>query len=643
MVDPNYIIDKIFSIEENYPFLQERLKEYINLLIKLCNATYGAIFLWEELSQKMKISCWAGVNSSTIETIDKEFAAKSFESLVQETLEKKKPIIREKSFDKIKLDAKKNTNQQILAIMSLPLVINTGLLGILQVGKNASWSPGGADAKRIHYISRFITQSIYQEELKKEIKRTKSYLANLLSSSPSNIITTDSHGYFTYISSSTEELFGFKPHELLGRPVKDFYVGGEAQAQRIMDLLKKNETIKNYEVQVYKRDGTKVYIKLSASLIRDENGNIIGTIGICDDISEQKKLMQEMRGQAQYLANIMADSADAIVSIDNNNIIKSWNKGAEEIFGYTSQEMVGHSFHKMVPKELLDRDELDKIRQEVYEKGFIRNYETHRIRKDGRKIFVNITRTAIKDEAGNIIGSSAIIRDITKMRELQRQLIHTEKLATIGRLSAALAHEIKNPLAGISGAVQVIGENMPEGDSQQEIIKEILRQTKRLDNTINHLLLYSKPRPLNKVYYNIHTLLDQVIMVLQQEPQMGKVEIVRCYDEAFTKALIDPQQMEQVFMNIIINSLQAMPRGGKLTITTEQQRNKQLISFADTGVGIAAGMVLDIFEPFYTTKHRGTGLGLNISYNIVKSHNGTIKVKSELGKGSIFTIVLPRE
>jgi signal transduction histidine kinase len=96
-------------------------------------------------------------------------------------------------------------------------------------------------------------------------------------------------------------------------------------------------------------------------------------------------------------------------------------------------------------------------------------------------------------------------------------------------------------------------------------------------------------------------------------------------------------------MNIIINSLQAMPRGGKLTITTDQQRNKQLISFADTGVGIAAGMVLDIFEPFYTTKHRGTGLGLNISYNIVKSHGGTIKVKSELGKGAIFTIVLPRE
>jgi PAS domain S-box-containing protein len=643
MVNSNYIIDKIFSIEENYPILHERLKEYINLLIKLCNATYGAIFLWEELSQKMKISCWAGTDSSTIETIDREYAARSFESLIQETLEKKKPIIREKAFDKIKLDAKINTNQQILTIMSLPLIINTSLLGILQVGKNASWSPGETDAKNIHYISRFMTQSIYQEELTKEIKRTKNYLANLLSSSPSNIITTDSHGYFTYISSSTEELFGFKPQELLGRPVKDFYVRGKAQAQRIMDLLKKNEIIKNYEVQVFKSDGTKVYIKLSASLIRDENGNIIGTIGICDDISEQKKLMQEMRGQAQYLANIMADSADAIVSIDNNNIIKSWNKGAEEIFGYTSQEMVGHSFHKMVPKELLDKDELDKIRQEVYEKGFIRNYETYRIRKDGRKIFVNITRTAIKDETGNVIGSSAIIRDITKMKELQRQLIHSEKLATIGRLSAALAHEIKNPLAGISGAVQVIGENLPEGDSRQEIIKEILRQTKWLDNTINHLLLYSKPRPLNKVYYNIHTLLDQVIMVLQQEPQMAKVEIVRCYDEAFTKALIDPQQMEQVFMNIIINSLQAMPRGGNLTITTEQQRNKQLISFADTGVGIAAGMVLDIFEPFYTTKHRGTGLGLNISYNIVKSHNGTIKVKSELGKGSIFTIVLPRE
>jgi PAS domain S-box-containing protein len=643
IIKSDYILDKIFTIEENYLFLKDRLKEYVNLLIKICNATYGAIFLREELSQKMKMCCSSGIESSIVEAINSEYAGRGFESLLEETLEKKKPIIREKKSNKLKLNMGKKESCQIMSVMSLPLIINNNLLGILQIGKNATWHPGETDAKNMHHISRFITQSIYREELEKEIKRTKSYLANLLSSSPSNIITTDIHGHFTYISSSTEELFGYKPFELIGRPVKNFYVGGEAQAQLIMDLLKKNEIIKNYEVQVYKSDGTKVYIKLSASLIKDEKGNIIGTIGICDDISEHKKLIRVMRDQTQHLANIMADSADAIVSIDNDNIIKSWNKGAEEIFGYTSQEMVGHSFHKMVPKELLDKDELDKIRQEVYEKGFIRNYETYRIRKDGRKIFVNITRTAIKDENGNIIGSSAIIRDITKMRELQRQLIHSEKLATIGRLSAALAHEIKNPLAGISGAIQVIGENIPEKDSRQEIIKEILRQTKRLDNTINHLLLYSKPRPLNKVYYNIHTLLDQVIIVLQQEPQMEKVEIVRCYDKEFTKAFIDPQQMEQVFMNIIINSLQAMPRGGKLTITTDQQRNKQLISFADTGVGIAAGMVLDIFEPFYTTKHRGTGLGLNISYNIVKSHGGTIKVKSELGKGAIFTIVLPRE
>lgn len=640
--ETEHLLDKIFAIERYHSSLKERLKKYLNLLMKQAKAQLGAIYLWEESSQRIRLSSYKGVDYKAIKAINKAYAHNGFRSLAQRTADKKKPIIIEDLFIAgNKAFRKKIELANIKSLISLPLIVDGHLLGIIQIGKDHTWTYNNKDTRSIYILSRAISQSIYRDELEKEVKRTKKYLAKLLSSSPSSIITTNQHGRITYISASSEETFGYQASEFLSKYAKDFYVGGEAQAKMIMQLLKEKDSIKNYEVQFYKNDGSKLYARLSAALIKDDKGKIIGTIGICDDISEHKKLVKKMRGQAQYLANIMADSADAIVSIDNDNIIKSWNKGAEQIFGYTSQEMIGHSFDRIVPKELMDKQELEKIKQEVYEKGFIRDYETYRIRKDGRKIFVNITRTAIKDEKGDILGSSAIIRDITKMKELQRKLIYSEKLVAIGRLAAALAHEVKNPLAGISGAVQIIGETLPKKDSRQEIIKEILRQTKRLDNTINHLLLYSKPRPLNKVYYNIHNLLDKVLIVLQQEPQMQKVKIVRCYDEKFTKAYIDPQQMEQVFINLIINSLQAMPRGGKLTITTSQQKNKQLISLADTGVGIPAGMVIDIFKPFYTTKHRGTGLGLNISYNIVKSHGGTLKVKSELGKGSVFTIVLP--
>ena len=642
-IEVEHLIDKIFIIEIQYPALKDRLKEYLNLLMGLAQADAGAIFLWEEFSQKMRLSYYKGINYNAIKALNRASPQDGGQGLAQKTANEKKPIIIEDLFQILNKPFSRAIEQsKIKSIMSLPLMMNSHLLGILQIGKTERCYSWEKETKSIYSLCRAITQTIYRDKLEKQVKRTKEYLGNLLSSSPSSIITTDQHGNFSFINPATEEIFGYPAPQLLGKSVKDFYVGGEAKAREIMELLKEKGKIKNWEVQFYKSDGSKAYVRLSAALIKDDKGKITGTIGICDDISERKKLEKKMRGQAQYLANIMADSADAIISIDNGNIIQSWNKGAVQIFGYTSKEMIGQSFDRIVPKELMDKQELEKIKQEVYDKGYIRNYETYRIRKDGRKIFVNITRTAIKDEKGIIIGSSAIIRDITGMKELQRELIHSEKLATVGRLAAALAHEIKNPLAGISGAIQVIGETLPSEDSRQDIIKEILRQTKRLDNTINALLIYSKPRPINKVYYNIHSLLDKVLIVLQQEPQMKKVEIVRSYDNRLTKAYIDPQKMEQVFINLIINSIQAMPKGGRLTISTSQQRNKQLISFADTGIGIPAEKIRDIFKPFFTTKHRGAGLGLNISYNIVKFHSGALKVESEVGKGSKFTIVLPR-
>jgi signal transduction histidine kinase len=256
-----------------------------------------------------------------------------------------------------------------------------------------------------------------------------------------------------------------------------------------------------------------------------------------------------------------------------------------------------------------------------------------------------------KDDIGMLASSlnSMLSELIGTRKELETCQIEAmqkvEKMANIGELAAAVAHEIKNPLAGISGAIQVLAEETPEHDHRREIITEVLSEIERLDKTVRDLLSFARPPEPSLVKTPIAPLIERSTRLVSAQAKKQDIDVNAVSPGQDVEINIDPEQMQQVLLNIMINALHSMPAGGKITIATRllDERNDFEISISDTGNGIAQDDLKNIFKPFYTTKHAGTGLGLAISKNIVEKHGGSIIVESRIGVGSTFIIILPLE
>ncbi len=260
-----------------------------------------------------------------------------------------------------------------------------------------------------------------------------------------------------------------------------------------------------------------------------------------------------------------------------------------------------------------------------------------------------------RDELGSLGRSlnSMIEKLDTTQREVERfhteQLIRAERLASIGELAASVAHEIKNPLAGISGAMQVLADDFPKGDPRRGITEQILHQCERMDKTIRDLLNYAQPLAGEPSPVDVNEILDRACFIALPNPARTNVRVLRDFAAGLPRTMADGKHLEQAFLNLILNATQAMPAGGDLALRTvlrdepEAEGGRRLIvaTVADTGVGIPAAIREKIFSPFYTTRTQGTGLGLSITRKIIEQGGGTIAVESTPGAGTIFTIRIP--
>ncbi len=265
-----------------------------------------------------------------------------------------------------------------------------------------------------------------------------------------------------------------------------------------------------------------------------------------------------------------------------------------------------------------------------------------------------------RDELGRLAGSfNTMVEKLRAARtEIegyhQQRLDRAERLATLGELAASLAHEIKNPLAGIAGAVQVMADDLPGSDPRKEIMHEILSQVHRLDRTVHDLLAFARPGKPEVGSCDIHRVLDRVLLLLAESPEAKPVRLVRGYQPGLLCIEADAKQLGQVFLNLILNAVQAMPGGGQVTLQTIlrdghrgdvdgfRRRGPGVeVAITDTGPGIPPNILPDIFTPFVSTKRRGTGLGLSVSRRIVEDHGGWIEAESPTGGGATFRVFLP--
>lgn len=251
-----------------------------------------------------------------------------------------------------------------------------------------------------------------------------------------------------------------------------------------------------------------------------------------------------------------------------------------------------------------------------------------------------ITTAPVKGENGEIHGYIRLIQDVTEMKKMEEQIIHSEKLASIGRLAAGIAHEIGNPLTSIFSFVQILRE-MEDDEFKKESLETIYFHINRISEILKQLSGFSKMPAGEPKECHINEVIETSINLIQYDKKAKNISIIRELSPSLPNVIADGNQLSQVFVNLTLNAIDAMPEGGTLTVRSMSRGNDIIIQFEDTGIGIPHEELPKIFDPFYTTKEKGTGLGLAVSYNIIKKMNGSLTVESEIGKGTVFTITIP--
>jgi PAS domain S-box-containing protein len=342
------------------------------------------------------------------------------------------------------------------------------------------------------------------------------------------------------------------------------------------------------------------------------------------------------------VAAILDMAADAIICVGPDDHVLSCNRGAEKMFGWTARDLLGQPFAVLLPEEELARGEIDWMRRTTTAQGSIRDYETRRKTRDGRIVDVSITRTAVYDESGNLIGYSAILRDISDRKRIERQLLTAERLATAGQVAAGVAHEIGAPLTAIAVAVDHMLQSRCNFCGGGEEMQVLLSQTDRIAKLARRLVNLAKPAGLVFTPTSANEVVEQATSLVQ--PQLGRHHIRLELNLATDLPAIhaDEAQLQQVVINLALNAQRAMAdTGGLLKVTTSDCGGGMVeIVVSDNGPGIAEADLPHIFTPFFS-RSGGTGLGLALAAQIVKSHRGTIDVASQVGQGATFTVRIP--
>ncbi len=351
---------------------------------------------------------------------------------------------------------------------------------------------------------------------------------------------------------------------------------------------------------------------------------------------------EELERTRDFLTRLIDGTADAIIVRDAAGRITSWNRAAEAIFGWRAAEIAGQGAEALVAGPD-SRAGLARIDAALGDGHTLRDLETDGVRKDGTPITLSLNVAPIDDGSGAFAGSTAIVRDVTAVKQMERQLVDRERLAAIGELSAVVAHEVRNPLAGIRGGCELLLEGYATYDAHHAIGVEVIHQVDRLNRMVHDLLAFARPKVIDPVPTDLHALLERSCRILTDDPDNIGVAIVRDFEPEPPIVLADGRQLEQVFVNLVLNAIQAMGHKGTVTLRTRSTPRQVQVSIGDSGPGIRPDALPNIFKPFFTTRAQGTGLGLAIVDKIVTAHGGRTEAASPPGSGAVFTVTLPKE
>lgn len=486
---------------------------------------------------------------------------------------------------------------------------------------------------------------------------TKEFLESIFESIEGGVLTVDKNGVITSFNRSAEEITGFKREEVLGKKCSDIMKSDLCEdICPLADTLEIGKPVFNYEIMITRKTGDKVPVNITTSPLLSSDGKVIGAVENFRDLTKHEGLwgkLRKERNKAQQYLNI---AGVIIVAINRKGVVTLINKKGCEVLGYDEKEIVGKNWYDLCVPE---RDK--KERKEAFFKlmdgkeEMIEDYENSVLIKSGEEKIIAWRNTLITDDKGKILGTLSSGEDITKRKQTEEELIRSEKLVSLGQLAASVAHEVNNPLAGIMVYVKLLLKKYRANEIQTEKTEEqLIKMEKELDRTtriIKSLLDFARLSEPSMRPVDINKVIEAALQLVGNQINLENIILEKNLDTQLPPVLADVDKMQQVLINIILNAIQAMPEGGQLRIATsaadsiyinDSFKKAVRVDISDTGVGIPRENLDKLFNPFFTTKEKGKGVGLGLSvvHGIIGKHKGRIDVDSELNKGTTFTIYL---
>ncbi len=478
------------------------------------------------------------------------------------------------------------------------------------------------------------------------LRQTTQKLQTVINASPLAIYVLDLEGRVQMWNPASERIFGWKEEEVMGRQVPIVPEDKLEEFHLLFQRALQGELLSALELTRRKKDGSPIEISLHTAPFYDDRGQVTGVMALAADITERRRAEEEIRKAHDALENVFASVADAIGTVDRHGNMSQWNKAAEELFGYSFEELREKHFSDLYA----DPGELQVMLTQLRHRGYLRNYEISMRKKDGSVFPCSLSIRLLRDLDNRVTGSITVARDLSesKLAEAERQRF--SKMEAIGTLAGGIAHDFNNILTAIIGNISLAMLDLQKKELARERLAEAERACQQAQNLSRQLLTFSKGGAPIKKIFSIKELATESASFACRG---SRVNYQTSLPDDLWAVEVDPGQISQVFHNLVINAIQAMPSGGIVRILGENlvvEAGSELaidagryvkISIQDEGIGISADHLSKIFDPYFTTKQMGSGLGLATSYSIIKNHRGHISVESKIEKGTTFNVYLP--
>jgi PAS domain S-box-containing protein len=449
------------------------------------------------------------------------------------------------------------------------------------------------------------------------------------------------------------EMLGYeKKEEFLSLDIAKNVYKDPGDRRRFQEIVERDGYVKDHEVVMRRKNGDDLIVLITGQTIRNDHGEVMGYEGIMKDITQRNLMEKNLAEVNEFLNMVIEASPDAMLVTDRSGDVIMYNAAAEQLLGYPFGEVVGRkarSFN-LYPRRLARRTREMIMEDKSGRKGILRPIEFYVQDKSGNMIETSLSASILCDDKGDEIGSIAIFKDMRelarikrRLQEIQNQLIQSERLAAMGRLTSQIAHEVNNPLYGIMNTLELLKAEIPESSRRRKLLDMSLSEIVRLTDMLKNMLTFSRPGEEARKDTDINGFIEGSLMLMEKQLMESGINLVTGYGEGIPAVSISPNQMRQVIINITKNAAESMPQGGTLTVTTGKDDGLLKIMIHDTGMGMSEEVKKQIFDAFFTTKEqvKGVGLGLSVCYGIVRDHGGEIQVESQPGKGSLFTVALP--